>query len=179
MLKSDSDTLDEYYQDSIRKIRNILNPRQKNRIRSLIICFCCVVISLLLLTLNSKFIILTYVSILVFVALVIIDLSKRIRIYLTIKKYNADFKKFKEKYKGFDQVVYRLLDDILQYDGDEFHECKWTDFTSIAVFDDFFILDHPHDELRITIPKMVLVNKEDYELFKTFAAEHIKNNLIS
>ena len=174
-LKSDQNTLEEFHQGSINKIHEILRPKQKQRNKYLVIFFICILTSLLLIQLNPKFIILTYVSILVFLVLFVIDLSNRIKVFFMLKKYNSNFKEFKEKYEGCDIVTYSLSDDKLIYTGHEVYEYNWTDFTSLQEYYNSFLLNHPNEEMKIMIPKTVLVNKDDYEFFKDYATARIVN----
>ena len=81
-----------------------------------------------------------------------------------------------EKYEGFDMVIYRLNNDTLEYEGHDKYLYKWSDFTNFEDYQDFFRLNHPNQKLGIMIPKLAVLNEEDYLFFYTLCIYYFNSS---
>lgn len=173
VIKSDPETLESLRHDFYNKIEIVLKSRRKERLRKLLIPFVILLICLPLTYQYREFIIILYMTTLVFLYLVYRDVLKRVKMFILFKRTDHKFKKFKAFYAGYNIITYSLSNDKLIYDGPEKHEYKWSEFTGIIDYQDSFMLNHPNKKSKVWIPRLAVTQNEDYDYFKCFASERV------
>lgn len=120
-----------------------------------------------------NFIVITAFSVLGVLFCFIVICTIVIKHFFIIRKYNIHYEKFIRRYSNTPIIYYHLKEDTLNYKGESEITYNWSEFLGLREDEDSFWLITDTTDRNIWIPKLAMVNPEDYCAFKAFAANRI------